>query len=53
MMPQSWTQPPNVAVVGGGLANEIVAAFLDQKFEAGRHERRVQKIRDAEMQNER
>jgi ribose 5-phosphate isomerase B len=40
-------------VVGGGLANEIVAAFLDQKFEAGRHERRVQKIRDAEMQNER
>jgi ribose 5-phosphate isomerase B len=40
-------------VVGGGLAKEIVAAFLDQKFEAGRHERRVQKIRDAEMQDER
>jgi ribose 5-phosphate isomerase B len=40
-------------VVGAGLAKEIVAAFLDQKFEGGRHERRVQKIRDAESKNER
>ena len=38
-------------VVGAGLAKEIVEAFLDQQFEGGRHERRLQKIRDAEIQN--
>lgn len=31
-------------VVGPGLAREILAAFLDAKFEGGRHERRVGKI---------
>ncbi len=36
-------------VVGAGLATQIVEAFLDQRFEGGRHERRVQKIRDAEI----
>jgi ribose 5-phosphate isomerase B len=35
-------------VVGAGLAKEIVEAFLDQPFEGGRHERRVEKIRQAE-----
>jgi ribose 5-phosphate isomerase B len=35
-------------VVGPGIAKTILEAFLDQPFEAGRHERRVQKIRDAE-----
>jgi len=38
-------------VVGAGLAAQIVEAFLDQRFEGGRHERRLQKIRDAEIQN--
>ena len=38
-------------VVGAGLATQIVEAFLDQRFEGGRHERRLQKIRDAEMKN--
>jgi zeta-carotene desaturase len=27
-MPQSWTQPPNVAVVGGGLAGLAAACAL-------------------------
>ena len=31
-------------VVGGGLAAEIVKAFLAASFEGGRHERRVKKI---------
>ncbi len=31
-------------VVGGGLAAEIVKAFLNASFEGGRHERRVNKI---------
>ena len=31
-------------VVGGGLAAEIVKAFLTASFEGGRHERRVNKI---------
>lgn len=35
-------------VVGAGLAEGILAAFLDQRFEGGRHERRIQKIKDAE-----
>jgi ribose 5-phosphate isomerase B len=35
-------------VVGPGLARAILAAFLDQPFEGGRHQRRIDKIRDAE-----
>ena len=31
-------------VVGGGLAGEILKAFLGAAFEGGRHERRVNKI---------
>ncbi len=31
-------------VVGGGLAGEILRAFLGASFEGGRHERRVNKI---------
>jgi ribose 5-phosphate isomerase B len=31
-------------VVGGGLAAEILKAFLSASFEGGRHERRVKKI---------
>jgi len=31
-------------VVGGGLAGEILRAFLGARFEGGRHERRVNKI---------
>jgi len=37
-------------VVGAGVAQAIVEAFLSQPFEGGRHERRVQKIRDAESE---
>lgn len=37
-------------VVGGGLARVILEAFLDQPFEGGRHENRVQKIRDVEAE---
>lgn len=38
-------------VVGPGLAGELVKAFLETSFEGGRHERRVDKIRqlDAKM----
>jgi ribose 5-phosphate isomerase B len=36
-------------VVGGGLARAILAVFLETAFEGGRHERRVQKIRDVEV----
>lgn len=35
-------------VVGPGLATAILHAFLQAPFEGGRHEKRVQKIRDAE-----
>ncbi len=35
-------------VVGVGLAGAIVAAFLGEPFEGGRHQRRVDKIRDLE-----
>jgi ribose 5-phosphate isomerase B len=35
-------------VTGPGLALEIVDAFLNTKFEGGRHERRVNKISDIE-----
>ncbi len=35
-------------VTGPGLARVVLEAFLNTKFEGGRHERRVQKIRDAE-----
>ena len=35
-------------VVGPGLAREILGAFLDTRFEGGRHQRRLDKIRDAE-----
>jgi ribose 5-phosphate isomerase B len=38
-------------VVGGGVARAILEAFLSQPFEGGRHEKRVQKIRDAENEN--
>jgi len=31
-------------VVGGGLGREILEAFLEQSFEGGRHQRRVEKI---------
>ena len=31
-------------VVGPGLAHDIATAFLETDFEAGRHERRVNKI---------
>ena len=39
-------------VVGPGLAQSILEAFLDTAFEGGRHEKRVQKIRDAEVEND-
>ena len=35
-------------VVGAGLATELVKAFLATEFESGRHERRVDKIRQLE-----
>ncbi len=38
-------------VVGAGLAKEIVEAFLDEPFEGGRHERRLQKIRESESRS--
>ncbi|RYZ40179.1 MAG: ribose 5-phosphate isomerase B [Myxococcaceae bacterium] len=37
-------------VVGAGVARGILEAFLDTAFEGGRHEKRVQKIRDVEAQ---
>jgi ribose 5-phosphate isomerase B len=39
-------------VVGPGLARSILEAFLNTAFEGGRHERRVQKIRDVEVEND-
>ena len=35
-------------VVGAGVARAILEAFIATPFEGGRHEKRVQKIRDAE-----
>jgi ribose 5-phosphate isomerase B len=40
-------------VSGPGVAASVMKAFLDGRFEGGRHERRVQKIRDAETENQR
>ena len=37
-------------VVGPGLARAILETFLDSPFEGGRHEKRVQKIRDADAE---
>ncbi|MBJ6765113.1 ribose 5-phosphate isomerase B [Myxococcaceae bacterium JPH2] len=37
-------------VVGAGVARGILEAFLSTAFEGGRHEKRVQKIREAESQ---
>ncbi|NBD14373.1 ribose 5-phosphate isomerase B [Corallococcus silvisoli] len=37
-------------VVGAGVARGILEAFLSTAFEGGRHEKRVQKIRDVESQ---
>jgi ribose 5-phosphate isomerase B len=37
-------------VVGPGLARSILAAFLEAGFEGGRHEKRVQKMRDVEVE---
>lgn len=39
-------------VVGPGLADELVDAFIDTEFEGGRHERRVQLISDIEEKGE-
>ena len=38
-------------VVGPGLANEMVALFLDTPFEGGRHQRRIDLIKDIETRN--
>lgn len=43
----------NILVIGGrttekGLAKEMVKVWLDAKFEGGRHQRRLDKIRDIE-----
>lgn len=40
-------------VVGIGLGGAIAEAFVDTAFEGGRHERRIQKITDAEAENAR
>jgi len=40
-------------VVGVGLGRAIAEAFFDTPFEGGRHQRRVQKIADAEAENAR
>ena len=37
-------------IIGPGLAREILGAFLDTRFEGGRHQRRVDKIRDVERE---
>ena len=39
-------------VVGPGLAMELVTAFLTTPFEGGRHERRVDKIRQLDAQRD-
>ena len=38
-------------VVGGGLAKEILDAWLSAEFEGGRHQRRVSKIHDIESRD--
>ena len=38
-------------VVGPGLANDMVALFLDTPFEGGRHQRRIDLIKDIEERN--
>lgn len=38
-------------VVGPGLANDMVALFLDTPFEGGRHQRRIDLIKDIENRN--
>ncbi len=35
-------------IVGGGLADEILALWLNTTFEGGRHQRRIDQISDAE-----
>jgi ribose 5-phosphate isomerase B len=47
----------NVLAVGGrivasGLADEILALWLDTPFEGGRHQRRIDQISDAERQQQ-
>ncbi|MDY7229930.1 ribose 5-phosphate isomerase B [Hyalangium rubrum] len=37
-------------VVGAGVGRSILEAFLATPFEGGRHEKRVQKIREAELE---
>ncbi|MGQ0506471.1 MAG: ribose 5-phosphate isomerase B [Myxococcaceae bacterium] len=37
-------------VVGAGVARAILEAFVSEPFEGGRHQRRVDKLRDAEGQ---
>jgi len=37
-------------IVAAGLAEEIVATFLDTPFDGGRHERRVQQLADIERE---
>jgi ribose 5-phosphate isomerase B len=39
-------------VVGAGVARAILEAFLTTPFEGGRHEKRVQKIREAESERD-
>lgn len=39
-------------VVGVGLAGELVKAFLSTEFEGGRHEKRVDKIRQLDAQRD-
>ena len=39
-------------VVGAGVARAILEAFLATPFEGGRHEKRVQKIREAESERD-
>ncbi|MGZ3459706.1 MAG: ribose 5-phosphate isomerase B [Archangium sp.] len=38
-------------VVGAGLARSILEAFLATSFEGGRHQKRLDKIREAESEN--
>lgn len=40
-------------VVGVGLALDIVAAWLDARFEGGRHQRRIEQIADIEREGAR
>jgi len=38
-------------VVGAGVARGVLETFLDTPFEGGRHQKRVDKIREAESEN--